>query len=58
MPAIHAICTQLKVALELLKEEAGATPLSYPGNTPAAKAYFHLSALYAALLMADKRDED
>jgi hypothetical protein len=58
MPTIHEICRQLKPILELLQKEIGPTPLSYPGDTPAEKAYYQLSALYVALLVGDRKSDD
>lgn len=46
----------LKDVLEILRPDA--TPLSYPQDTPAGKAYFALSSLYVSLLLADKKDDD
>ena len=46
----------LKDVLEILRPSA--TPLSYPQDTPASKAYFALSSLYVSLLLADKKDDD
>ena len=58
MPPMQDILKALKDVLELLKEDANNVPLSYPANTPAAKAFFALSALYTTLLLGDKHYED
>jgi hypothetical protein len=58
MPSIHEICQQLKSVLELLQKEIGPTTLSYPGETPAEKAFYELSALYVTLLVGDRRKDD
>jgi hypothetical protein len=58
MPPMQDILKTLKEVLEILKEEADATPLSYPINTPASKAFFTLSSLYITLLLGDKHYDD
>ena len=58
MPPMQDILNALKNVLEILREEAGATPLSYPTNSPASKAFFALSSLYITLLLGDKHYDD
>jgi len=55
MPPTQDILKTLKEVLEMLREEAGPTPLSCPTNSPASRAFFALSSLYITLLLGDKQ---
>jgi hypothetical protein len=46
----HEILQQLFYVMRLLKED-DATPLSFPPDTPAGRAYYALSSLYISILI-------
>jgi hypothetical protein len=54
MPTPQEILTVLKEVLEILQAD-NTMPLSHPLPTPAGRAYYALSALYASLLLNDRR---
>jgi hypothetical protein len=54
MPTTQEILAILKDVLDILRAD-NAMPLSHPPITPAGRAYYALSALYASLLLDDRR---
>jgi hypothetical protein len=54
MLSTHEILTSLKHVLEILRGGDN-TPLTHPINTPASRAYYALSALYASILLKSEK---
>jgi hypothetical protein len=52
----HEILVALRYILDILSEDIGTTALTYPGTSPAARAYYALTSLYMKLLVGESSE--
>jgi len=51
MIPLNELLKELRTVLDILSVDIGTTALTYPGTTPAARAYYALSSFYIKLLI-------